>query len=903
MLLKLYQQCRPDYVVAAVDTPGKTFRDELYADYKGTRRATPDDLTSQVPRVLEVFQHFGIPVVGQAGLEADDVIATITRRVLADPSLAGLSVRIVSKDKDLEQLLGDRVTLFDVHTDTTVDVASLLANKGVTPAQVVDTLALMGDAVDNVPGVAGIGPKTAAQLISEFGSLEGILAHLDEIKGKRREALEQARAHLPLSRTLVTLKGDADFPFSLETARARPPDAGRLVSLFQTLGFHRFQDEVRRLAAAWPTPRAGPEAVPAPAEAAVTAPPAPAGGGPAPEGEGAPVEAPRLATADSADYRAVVDLAGLHALAETLRAQPIIAVDTETTGLERGARLCGLSFSWHAGHGVYVPTRSPEPSAHLDTATVLGVLRPLLEDPTLPKCGHNLKFDAGALRGEGVSLRGVVFDSMLASMLIDPAQSSHKLDLLAQQLLGYEMIPITALIGEGAAQGTMDAVPLEAITRYAAEDADVALRLYERLAPRLEELGLAALLRDVEAPLTSVLAEMEANGILCDGEELVRQGAGLTGRVEELRRRVQDIAGSEFQLDSTKQLAEVLFDRLGLTPGKKTKTGRSTDVHVLERLAAQEDRNDPRTTVPGLVLEYRQLNKLISTYLGNLRDSIDPGTGRIHSTFHQLVAATGRLASQNPNLQNIPVRRDIGRQIRKAFLAPAEQLLLCADYSQVELRLLAHLSEDAALLDAFARDLDIHSAVAAQVFNVAPEAVTREQRGYAKTINFGIIYGITPFGLARRIEGLDVPAATELIAGYKRRFPGIDAFLRACVRQALEEGYVTTILGRRRAIPELRSANHATRALGERLAINSVVQGSAADLIKVAMVNVQRRIERDGLPLRLILQIHDELVLEGPAGQAAALADAVRDEMERAMTLRVPLKAEVGVGRDWMSAK
>ncbi|MGH2353552.1 MAG: DNA polymerase I [Chloroflexota bacterium] len=888
MLLKLFAQFHPQYVVVATDT-GRTFRDDLFPEYKGTRRATPDDLTSQVPRILELIDLFGIPVIGHPGLEADDVIATITQRVLDNPACAGVDVRIVSKDKDLEQLLGARVTLFDIHTDTTIDVAALLANKGIAPAQVIDVLALTGDTVDNVPGVAGIGPKTAAQLVQQFGSLDGILANLDQIKGKRREALEGARDHLPLSLTLVTLKRDADFPFSLDSARVRPIDIARIIPFFQSLGFHRFQDEVRRLGEADLSPGPFPTR-----EGERQGESAPTGAPTSPQGKGA---------RGLGSYHAITTMAGLQDLAATLRAQEIIAVDTETTGLERDARLCGLSFAWQEGHGVYVPTRSPDPSAHLDAATVLSVLRPVLEDPDVGKCGHNLKFDAGVLLREGIRLRGIVFDSLLAAMLIDPSQSSHKLDHLALSLLGYQMIPITDLIGEGAEQASMDTVPLDQITTYAAEDADVALRLYYHLAPKLEEMRLSALLRDVEGPLTGVLAEMEANGILCDADELQRQGEDLAGRVDDLRRRVKEVAGCEFQLDSPKQLAEVLFDRLGLTPGRKTKTGRSTDVQVLERLAAQEDRNDPRTTVPGLVIEYRQLNKLISTYLGNLRESVSPSTGRIHSTFHQLVAATGRLASQNPNLQNIPVRRDIGRQIRKAFLAPPAHVLLCADYSQVELRILAHYSEDPALLDAFAQDLDIHAAVASQVFGVPLDAVTREQRNHAKTINFGIIYGITPFGLARRIEGLDVAAATELIAGYKQRFPGIETFLRCCVQQALEQGYVTTILGRCRAIPELQSSNYNTRNLGERLAINSVVQGSAADLIKVAMVNVQRRIDRDRLPMKLLLQIHDELVLEAPAEVASEQAIIVREEMEQALTLRVPLRAEVGTGLDWMSAK
>jgi DNA polymerase-1 len=928
MLIKLLGQHRPDYVVAAVDTPGNTFRDDLFPAYKGTRRATPDDLTSQIPRIFEVFGGFGIPIVGEAGLEADDIIATITQRMLDDPPSADLEIKIVSKDKDLEQLLDERVTLFDVHTDTTIDVASLLANKGITPAQVVDTLALIGDTVDNVPGVDGIGPKTAAQLVQQFGSIDGILAGLDQIKGKRREALQEARDRIPLSRTLVTLRRDATFPFSLDDARVRPPDVGRLVPLFQQLGFHRFQDEVRRLATKLTAGTsedqvtAGIDALSGTALDGGALGGAAIGGAVAPWNgaaaalEGVPVNgvvtgavpggdagATPLPATPRGDYVAITTQAALDALVETLLAQPMIAVDTETTGLERDARLIGLSFAWQPGAAVYVPTRSPDPSQHLDTPTVLATLRPVLESTTVAKCGHNVKFDAGVLRREGVRLQGVAFDTMLASQLVDPSHSSHKLDLLAETLLGYRMIPITDLIGEGEAQGSMADVPLAQITEYAAEDADVALRLYLALQPRLEDTGLTPLMRDVEAPLTTVLAEMETNGILCDGAELLRQGEGLAGRVSELRAQVQTIAGLDFQLDSTKQLAEVLFDRLGLAAGKKTKTGRSTDIQVLERLASQEDRNDPRTTVPGLVIEYRQLNKLISTYLGNLRQSIDPQTGRIHTTFHQLVAATGRLASQNPNLQNIPVRRDIGRQIRKAFFAPTGHVLLCADYSQVELRLLAHLSADEALLSAFADDLDIHAAVAAQVFGVALEDVTREQRNHAKTINFGIIYGITAFGLARRIEGLDVSAAGQLIAGYKERFPGIDHFLRACVQQALEHGYVTTVLGRRRAIPELQSPVHHTRSLGERLAINSVVQGSAADLIKVAMVNVQRRIERESLPMRLLLQIHDELILESPAELAAAHAAIVREEMERAMTLRIPLRADVGIGVDWMSAK
>jgi DNA polymerase I len=929
MLLKLLSQFQPHYVAVAIDTPAKTFRDDLYASYKGTRQATPDDLQSQIPRVLEMIEHFGVPLIGCPGLEADDIIATIVERLLADPAYAGVNVRIVSKDKDLEQLLCDRVSMFDIHTDTTIDVAALLANKGITPEQVVDVLTLTGDTVDNVPGVAGIGIKTAAQLVQQFGSIEGILANLDKLSPKRRESIEKAQAHLPLSRILVTLKRDGDVPFSLEAARVRPPDPDRLVPLFQELGFNRFQDEVRKLAVS-PVAVGSGSGVSVAGEGssdvvldATSAPGHPAmqwDGGNVARGEaGSSYPSPRPPakvglpegesvgqvpeTAAEGAYHAVMTRVALDELVTTLRAQPMIAVDTETTGLSADAKLCGLSFSWAPGQGVYVPVRSPAPETHLDEATVLAALRPVLEDASLPKCGHNLKFDARVLLRSGVCLRGIAFDSLLASMLIDPAQPAHKLDHLALVHLNYLMIPITDLIGTGAEQGTVDTVPLEKVTTYAAEDADIALRLYRFLDATLQAMGLSGLLREVEAPLSAVLAVMEENGVICDPDELSRQGEILRARVDELRLAVFAAAGCEFHLDSTKQLAEVLYDKLGLAPGKKTKTGRSTDIEELERLTAREDRNDPRTSVPRLIIEYRQLQKLISTYLGTLRQAVDARTGRIHTTFHQLVTATGRLASQGPNLQNIPVRTDIGRQVRKAFLAPPGHRLICADYSQIELRLLAHLSEDRALIEAFEQDQDIHAAVASHVFGVALEEVTREQRNHAKTINFGIIYGVTPFGLSRRIEGLDLARATQLIADYKQRFPGIDIFLQRCIQQALEAGYVSTILGRRRAIPEIQATSFNKRSLGERLAINTVVQGSAADLIKLAMVNVQRRLDRDRLPLRMLLQIHDELVFETPTAGAEEHAAIVREEMERAMTLRVPLKAETGIGADWMSAK
>ncbi|HXG23138.1 MAG TPA: DNA polymerase I, partial [Chthonomonadales bacterium] len=722
MLLKLLSQYQPDFVAVAIDTPGKTFRDELYSDYKATRAVTPDDLTAQVPRIFDLISRFGIPVVGCPGLEADDIIATITDRVLQDPACNDIHVRIISKDKDLEQLLCDRVTLFDIHTEAVVDVATLWETKGIRPEQVVDVLALTGDTVDNVPGVEGIGPKTATQLIQQFGSLEGIFANLDQIKGKRRESLQKARETLALSRVLLTLKREPELSFDLEAARIRPPEVGKVLPLFQELGFRRFQDEVRRLALEFGADKQVKDDI-SPCHLVTFS--------PCQKGRGR--------------YRAITTEPELRELVEILQRKPIISLDTETTRLGRDADLCGLSFAWTPGEAVYVPVISPNPGEHLGREVVLAALRPVLEDPAIGKCGHNLKFDAAVLQREGAKLRGARFDSMLASALLDPGQTLHKLDDLALARLNYQMIPITELIGDGFEQASMADVPLEKMVPYAAEDADIALRLYHALAPELEAMGMNMLMSEVEAPLTAVLAEMERNGILCDPVELARQREELRVRVEALREQIRQAVGCDFNLDSPRQLQEVLFDKLGLASGKRTKTGRSTDIEVLEKLAAQEDRNDPRTSIPRLIIEYRQLNKLINTYLGNLRDSINPKTGRIHSTFHQLVTATGRLASHGPNLQNIPVRTDVGRQIRRAFRAAPGYVLLCADYSQIELRILAHLSADEALVEAFRRDLDIHTAVAAQVFGVLPEKVTREQRDKAKTINFGIIYGVTPY--------------------------------------------------------------------------------------------------------------------------------------------------------------
>ena len=910
-LIRILMELEAKYIVAAIDTPGDTFRNELYSAYKANRSPAPDDLVTQIHRILQLLEAFGILTLGRQELEADDIIASVTQAILADPNAEDVDVSIISRDKDLEQLLCDRVTMLDLHNDKIIDERSLWETKGIKPDQVVDTLALMGDTSDNVPGVEKIGLKTAAQLIQQYGSIDGIFENIDKIKGKRRENLEKARSQLPLSKQLVTLIRDADLDFSLEQARVKPLDLQKIRPLFQELELKRYDQVVTKLAGG------DTESVTAPAtrkeRVAKLA-----------QKTDAILDKGSYDTAETGDYSAVVTLEALNDLVKTLSTQEIISFDTETDGLDREAKLCGLSFSWQPKQGVYVPVRSPQPENHLDIDTVLAALKPILEDPARPKCGHNLKFDTSILIRNGVKLQGVAFDTLLASQLVDARTPSHNLDTLALLHLEHKMISFEELTrdasdatpadevaelgglfeAEGARQKTIDEVPLAEATVYAAEDADVTLRLYHFLIPKLEELGITELVREIESPLAPILAEMEYNGIVCDRAELKRQSGVIEELVDTRQKEIHEIVGFPFNIDSPSQLVQVLFEELGFKPVKRTRGGKiSTDVTVLEALSLREDVNEPKTSVPRLIIDYRQYRKLQSTYLAQLQNAIDERTERIHTHLYQLTTATGRLKSDGPNLQNIPIRTEIGRQLRRAFRAPEGHKLICADYSQIELRILAHFSEDESLLETFTQDLDIHTAVASQVFEVPTELVTRELRDKAKTINFGIIYGVSPTGLSRRIKGMTVREATALIDDYKTRFPGIDRFLQQCVQQALDHGYVSTLTGRRREIHEIYATNRSRRSLGERLAINTVVQGSAADLMKAAMVHVQHRIDADKLPLKMLLQIHDELVLETPEVLAAEQAKIVCEEMENAMSLLVPLRTEAGIGDNWMTAK
>ncbi|TVQ29991.1 MAG: DNA polymerase I [Phycisphaeraceae bacterium] len=918
MLLKLLRGQRPDYLLVVIDVSGdrESFRSELYPEYKANREAAPEGFHPQVERCVSMLEAIGAPVIGVEGVEADDVIATVVTRLAQGEGGEDLRIRIVSKDKDLQQLLiPGRVEMYDIHTDTLIDVDKLKEEKGVTPEQVVDMLALMGDTVDNVPGVEGVGPKTAAQLVSKYGTLENLLAHADEIKGKRGEKLRAAGDLLALSKQLVTLKRDVPIDFDLERTTVSRLKLEELAPIFRELGFNRYQDELKQLlpGGATSTPqttargeRGGGEGKddggfsgglfdqhPAPAWAATS-----------------------VSGASTGDqYETIATKKQLDALVKAMRKAEIVAIDTETTGLAAmQCKLCGVSISMEEGTGCYIPVRSPDPSSHLDEKTVLDALRPVLEDESVPKCGHNLKYDLLVLRGAGVRLRGIVFDSMIGSFLVDSSRSSHGMDALAQALLDYTCTRITDLIGKGKSQRTFDAVPLEQATPYAAEDADVSLRLRNRLEPELRALGLEKLSRDVETPLLEVLAEMEWNGVAVDPDELDRQAERLRTKIQGLREQIEDAAPRPFNPDSPKQLSEILFNKpddplapgLGIRPLRKTKTGHSTDMEVLEKLA-----QDPAVTtpVPSLIVEYRQLTKLVSTYLVALKEAIHPETKRIHASFNQTVAATGRLSSSDPNLQNIPIRTEIGREIRRAFVAPPGRMLIGADYSQIELRMLAHLSRDEALLEAFRRGEDIHRAVAAQINDVKPEQVTREQRDAAKMVNFGIVYGITPWGLARRL-GVGDKEAAKIIDDYKARYPGIATFLQECIAQAREHGYVETILKRRRPITGIDAKRPQDKALAERMAINSVVQGSAADLIKLAMLDLHTRItapqkgDAGGLEgTMMLVQIHDELLFEAPEEKAEAARRVIVERMEKAMELTAPLVVESACSRTWYEGK
>ncbi len=876
-MLQLIEKKKPTALVCAFDLSGPTFRHDLYDAYKADRGEMPEELAAQIPKIRQVLEALAIPILECPGYEADDVLATVAR--LCDE--AGADCLVVTGDKDCRQLISDRVAVYNIRKDEVYDRASLAADWGIKPEQVVDFQALVGDKVDNVPGVPLIGPKAAKELLEQYGTLANVLDHADEVTGaKRKQNLKDYREAALLSRKLVELDRHTPVAVDWQAARVGGFDAERLTELFRDFGFRSLADRAMAVAAA----TAGVDKIDRPPPASV-----------------------RPADAET-EYTIVDTPQELDVLMRQLEQQSQISVDTETTDLSpRSAEIVGYALAWKPGHGFYIPVRGPAGDRILDPGAVADALRPILENPAIAKVGQNLKYDMVALRSAGISLRGAAFDTMIADYLLDSGERSHNLDHLARKYLAHETIKIEEVIGpSGKNQLRMDQAPVATVGRYAAEDADIPLRLLPILQERLHADGLEQLNADVETPLIEVLAELEYVGVRVDVARLGELSAEYGGRLQKLREDIEELAGRPLNIDSPKQLAELLFGELKLPVVKKTKTGSSTDASVLEELA-------PLHPLPAKIVEYRQYAKLLGTYIDALPQLVHPTTGRVHASLNQVVAATGRLSSSNPNLQNIPVRTREGREIRSAFTAGEPGwLLLAADYSQIELRILAHCSGDATLREAFARDEDVHQLVASQVYGVGRDEVTGEMRRHAKAVNFGIIYGQSPFGLAKSID-VSQEEAAKFIEMYFATYPGVLEFLTDTLVTCRERGYVSTLMGRRRSIEGVRPVPPGLREtktgalrqlnLPERTAVNAVIQGTAADLIKVAMIRVHRRLQDEGSPARMLLQIHDELLFETPPEAAAALGAMVREEMSGVMDLAVPLKVDVKVGPNWAACE
>ena len=873
MLLRLLKEHDPRHVAVVFDAGRTTFRTDLYPEYKANRTAMPDDLRLQVGPIREVVRAFNIPSLELPGYEADDIIGTLAGRF----SRNGGRVVVVTGDKDLMQVVTGQVTLLDTMKGKVSGIPDVIERFGVPPERVTDILGLAGDSSDNIPGVPGIGEKTAIKLIQDFGTLDVLLERTGEVKGKNGEKLREYRDQALLSRRLATIDCSVPLEFDLEALAAREPDRAALNTLFKRYGFTTL---IKELTAA--------------------------------------------ATLAADDYRTVATPEQLESLAAALKAAGECAVDLETTSLDpRLAEIVGLSFSYRDHEAWYIPVghtvtpdqtppdvhdspllaftggidRPPAPApGQLPRELVLKRLRPLLEDSGLHKIGQNIKFDQQVLATSGITLAGIHFDTMLASYCLNPSRSGHGLDVLAQEHLNHRMISYSEVTGSGREQKNFSEVSIDAASRYACEDADATWLLHRKFRPALAEAGMEALFYDLEMPLVPILGGMEQHGVLLDTSLLAGLSGDFSQRLSGLEQRIVDLAGTSFNLNSPKQLGEVLFERLGLQTGKKTKgkTGYSTDNEVLTALADQHE-------IARLILDYRGIAKLKSTYSDALPRLVNPRTGRVHTSYNQTVTATGRLSSSDPNLQNIPIRSDEGRLIRHAFIAPPGHLILSADYSQIELRVLAHLSGDPVFCRAFELDEDIHTRTAAEVFGLFPEMVTSEMRRQAKAINFGIIYGQGAFSLAKQL-GIARKTADDFIAAYKERHSGAIAFLDSCIAAAERDGFVTTILGRRLPIPDIRSSNGNVLAFARRNAINYPIQGSAADIIKSAMIRVDRRIREEQLAGRLIMQVHDELVLEVPEEELLRMERLVEEEMAQAVAMSVPLKVDISHGSNWSEA-
>ena len=890
MLLKFLKDYQPRRIAVVFDAPGKTFRDELFTEYKAHRPSMPDDLRAQIGPLLEIIEAQGLPLLRVPGVEADDVIGTLARRA----AQAGQTVLISTGDKDMAQLVDGSITLVNTMNNTVLDRDAVKAKFDVYPEQIVDYLALVGDTSDNIPGIDKVGPKTGARLLQQYGGLDELIGRVAEVPGKVGENLRTGLTTLELSRRLATIRTDLTLPLSVEELVPGPPDSARLRELYtryELRALLRQLEGADAMAGGAATPVAhSPQPLPAVpgAGTAAAAPPAAAPSGASP----APADIARR-------YETVTRWEDLERWLAAVRTAELFAFDTETTSLDyMRAEIVGVSLCIEPGVAAYVPLRHVYPGApeQLDRERVLAALKPILEDPARGKVGHNLKYDAHVLANAGIRLAGMRFDSMLESYVWNSVATNHDMDADAQRYLGLRTITYEDVAGKGAKQLSFDQVPLERAGDYAAEDADVTLRLHGALWPQLEAVpALARLYLECEQPLVPVLFAMEHRGVLVDRERLRAQSREFARQLQELLVQAHREAGHEFNIESPKQLQQILFERLQLPVRRKTPTGQpSTAEDVLEELAASY-------ALPRIVLEYRALAKLKSTYTDTLPEQVNERTGRIHTNYAQAVAATGRLSSVDPNLQNIPVRRPEGRRIRQAFIAPPGYLLLAADYSQIELRIMAHLSGDESLRAAFAADRDVHQATAAEVFGVGLDAVTPDQRRTAKVINFGLIYGMSAFGLARNL-GIERGAAQQYVERYFQRYPGVKRFMDETRAQARQIGYVETVFGRRLYLPDIRSGNTQLRQYAERSAINAPMQGTAADIIKRAMITIDAWCTAEDAPARLIMQVHDELVLEVREDAVQQASAAVRERMVNAASLSVPLRVDVGVGANWDEA-
>jgi len=849
MLIKLMQERAPRHVAMFFDAKGPTFRHEMYADYKANRPSMPQEMAVQIPFIKKVTAGFNIPVIEKEGFEADDLIGTYAR--LAEE--AGLDVVMVTGDKDFMQLVTDSTTIWDPMKDLLIDKAAIARDFGLEPDQMIDMMGLCGDTSDNIPGVPGIGPKTALALIQQFGSLQALYDRIDEVTAKKqREKLLAHKEQAFLSRRLVTIDRQSPVDFKLESFQVQPPDPQALTDLFQELEFRQLQQEFQQ-----------------------AQPPA------------------------ATHYHTILDEDELQALIGRLTQCGLFAIDTETTSqYPMQAVLVGISVSYEPNAAYYIPCghRYIGAPRQLSRDTVLSRFKPLLENAAVAKVGQNIKYDWTVLRRHGVDLKGVVFDTMLASYLLDPSKRAHGLDQIALDFLNHKNVTFECVAGKGKCALTFDQVTLDKAAPYACEDADITLRAYQVLRPKLEALGLMPLMDRVEMPLVSVLMEMEMAGVLLDQDLLHDLSKSLQHQLQLLEEQICSLAGEKFNLQSSQQLGRILFEKLQLPCSKKTKkkTGYSTDVEVLTRLAEQHE-------LPALLLRHRTLAKLKSTYVDALLQMVDPETGRIHTCFNQTIAATGRLSSSEPNLQNIPIRTEEGREIRKTFVARPGWHLLSADYSQIELRILAHYADDAILIESFERNEDIHARTASEVFMASREQVPGELRRQAKVINFGIIYGMSAYGLSREL-GISPKMAQTYIDNYFERYSGVKNYMERTVAQARETQQVGTLLGRLRLLPDINSRNPNVRQFAERTAINTPIQGTAADLIKVAMIRTAALLKERQLETVMLLSVHDEIVFEVPDDELDTIRHLVPDIMENVWALKVPLKVNVSWGRNWAEA-